>query len=137
MIRATDETVRGWIRDGRLKAETHLWRGRPYYLIAQAEVDRMLQADRPFDSADLIGAGERGSSTGLYALAIGGLTAGGVAPGLHDHRHVLLLGVVLVAFLVACAVFWVLTGRLDRQAEWLVGPETDAPLHDDHGEAWL
>jgi len=109
MIRATDETVRGWIRDGRLKAETHLWRGRPYYLIAQAEVDRMLQADRPFDTAGLIGAGERGSAS---ALALGALGGGSLAALGVSHTHLgrdVLIGVgALVAYCAVIALAWAL-----------------------------
>jgi hypothetical protein len=114
LVRANDETVRGWIREGLLAAERHTWRGKPYYLVTQAELDRMLMAgDRPFAAAGaLVGAGERGSAS---AYALGSLGGGLVAvAGVHDHAHLLMLGLILVGFLAALGVFWVLSGRLDR-----------------------
>jgi len=112
LVRANDETVRGWIREGLLAAERHTWRGKPYYLVTQAELDRMLMAgDRPFAAAGAL-AGERGSASPLALGSIaGGLTA---TAGVHDHAHLLMLGLILVGFLAALGVFWVLSGRLDR-----------------------
>jgi hypothetical protein len=112
LVRANDETVRGWIREGLLAAERHEWRGKPYYLVTQAELDRMLMAgDRPFAAAGAL-AGERGSAS---AYALGSLGGGLVAvAGVHDHAHLLMLGLILVGFLAVLGVFWVLSGRLDR-----------------------
>jgi excisionase family DNA binding protein len=110
LINAHDETVRGWIRDGRLEAERHMWRGRPYYLVTQAEVDRILQAgDRPFGAGALVGAGDRGSVS-PSALILGALIGSVFAIVIvtHHGRDVLVGLGAYCAYFVLMTVFWAL-----------------------------
>ena len=121
LFNVSDEQVRVWIRGGKLSAELHRWRGARYYLIAQADVDRILLGEPdPLDRTPAL-AGERGSASTLL-LGLGGVgTLAVLTPAVL--RDVAIGVGALTLYCAVIAALWAMTVSVARRG----GSRRDRP----------